>query len=161
MRRLRQFIGHVTARVEVAEQARAEAALPPSARTLFRAMPVADRRHAIDVAARLASVGHHDRDLVTAALLHDAAKGARMRLWHRVAGVVLEALAPRLLRRLASPREASPLHGFYLYLEHARLSAEAARDAGCGERVARFIRGDVPEQDAPLLAALHRADAAS
>ena len=30
--------------------------------------------------------GHHDPELLVAALLHDAAKGERMRLWHRVAG---------------------------------------------------------------------------
>ena len=145
----------------MAEQARAEATLPPSARPLFRAMTVADRRHAIDVVAHLEAQGHRDPDLVVAALLHDAAKGRRMRLWHRVAGVLLESFAPRLLRRLASPREDSPWHGLYLYVEHGRLSAEAARRAGCGERVARFIRGDVGFQDAPLLEALHTADAAS
>ena len=40
--------------------------LPPAAVTLFDAMPVADRRHGLDVARRLAVDGLHDRDLLAA-----------------------------------------------------------------------------------------------
>jgi hypothetical protein len=62
-------------------------------------MPVADRRHALDVVDRLLHAGHEDPDLLAAALLHDAAKGHRMRLWHRVAGVLMEAAAPPAMQR--------------------------------------------------------------
>src|SRR6266540_3718834 len=104
-------------------------------------MPTADRRHALDVTARLVAAGQHDPDLLTAALLHDAAKGSRMRLWHRVAGVVLEAIAPRALVRLASPDQRSWRYPFHLYLNHATLSADAALTAGCSQRTAALIRG--------------------
>jgi hypothetical protein len=121
-------------------------------------MPTADRRHALDVTARLIAAGQHDPDLLAAALLHDAAKGSRTRLWHRVAGVLVEAVAPRALARLASPDERSWRYPFLLYLHHATLSADAALSAGCSRRTASFIRGSSGPDDAALAAALRRAD---
>ena len=91
----------------------------------------------------------------------DAAKGHKMRLWHRVAGVLLEAFAPALLRRLASPDPASRRHAFHLYLHHAELSAEMAMAAGCGPRAGAFIRGSAAGDDARLQRALTEADDAS
>jgi hypothetical protein len=159
--RVGQFFGHVTARVAPAEAAVADRILPPGGRELFAAMPIADRRHALDVVARLLQAGHDEPELLGAALLHDAAKGRRMRLWHRVAGVLLERVAPRLLARLASPDPRSWRHPFHLYLHHAALSADLALAAGCSARTAAFIRGPVATGDVPLAAALHAADEAS
>jgi hypothetical protein len=158
--RVEQFFGHLTARVAADEVALAERILPPRAWPLFVAMPVADRRHGLDVAQRLMASGFDDPDLLSAALLHDAAKGNRLRLWHRVIGVLLEALAPRWLERLAN-RDPSERNPYYLYLHHADLSAVAALRAGCSERSAAFIRGRSDTPDASLLAALHEADEAS
>jgi hypothetical protein len=159
--RVRQFFAHVGARVTRDEEGSAAALLPPAARPLFSSMPVADRRHALDVVARLTDAGHHDPDLLRAALLHDAAKGHRMRLWHRVSGVLLEALAPRLLARLAEPDPRSWRHPFHLYLHHADLSADAAGTAGCSPRTVAFIRGAAEGSDSSLAAALAAADKAS
>jgi hypothetical protein len=159
--RVEQFLGHVRARVTPHEEAHARQLLSAEAWPLFAAMPVADRRHAVDVVQRLMAAGHDDPDLLAAALLHDAAKGYRMRLWHRVAGVLLEAAAPGLLRRLGSAEPRSWRHGFYLYLHHADLSADAAAQVGCPDRVVAFIRGTVPEPDASLAAAFAAADEAS
>jgi hypothetical protein len=143
------------------EMAAARRILPPSAFPLFERMPVADRRHALDVVERLLAAGHDDADLLAAALLHDAAKGHRMRLWHRVAGVLLDAFAPSVLRRLATPDEDSWRHPFHLYLHHADLSAELARSAGCSDRAAAFIRGAPGSGDVRLGRALEAADDAS
>jgi hypothetical protein len=159
--RVAQFIGHLTARVEPAEEAGARHLLPESAWPLFVAMPTVDRRHALDVAGRLLAAGQTDPDLLAAAMLHDAAKGHRMRLWHRVAGVLLGAIAPRSLARLASPDERSWRYPFHLYLHHSALSAEAAVRAGCSRRAADLIRGSSEPSDALILAALRRADEAS
>ncbi|MDQ6682513.1 MAG: hypothetical protein M3Y88_04485 [Chloroflexota bacterium] len=161
MHRVAQLIGHLTARVGPDDEALARRMLPESAWGLFASMPVADRRHALDVAGRLRRAGVEDLDLLAAALLHDVAKGDRMRLWHRVGGVLLEALSPGLLRRLASSDASSWRYPFHLYLAHDRLSADAARRAGCTERCGRFIAGDVEPGDARLAAALRRADEAS
>jgi hypothetical protein len=136
--------------------------LPPRAFALFEAMPVADRRHALDVVGHLLTAGRDDPELLAAALLHDAAKGHRMRLWHRVVGVLLEAFAPGALQRLARDARGSWRYPFHLYLHHEALSAEAAVVAGCSPRVAAFIRGEpATETDVPLLAALAAADEAS
>lgn len=158
MHRVLQFIGHLMARVDPGEIEVARRLLPDSAWPLFTEMPTADRRHALDVVASLAAAGERDPDLLAAALLHDAAKGHRMRLWHRVAGVLLQTLIPRALARLASPDEGSWRYPFHLYLHHAALSADAALAAGCSPRAAAFIRGSAEPADTALAAALHRAD---
>jgi hypothetical protein len=159
--RVGQFVAHVRARVTPDEERWVSSVLPSDAVALFAAMPVADRRHALDVADRLLAAGRDDRDLLAAALLHDAAKGHRMRLWHRVAGVLLEAFAPSLLRRLGDPDPTSWRHPFHLYLHHGPMSAELAELAGCSPRVAAFIRGDAGGDDAQLQRALEVADDAS
>jgi hypothetical protein len=156
--RVGQFIGHLTARVDPLEEERARRLLPDVAWPLFAGMPTADRRHGLDVAGRLLAIGQADADLLAAAMLHDAAKGRRMRLWHRVAGVLLEAVAPRTLARLASDDARSWRYPFHLYLHHAALSADAALAAGCSLRTAAFIGGTTEAPDAPLAAALRRAD---
>jgi hypothetical protein len=160
--RVRQVAAHLAARVAPEETELAHRILPARGFALFEAMPVADRRHALDVAEHLIAGGRDDPDLLAAALLHDAAKGHRMRLWHRVAGVLLEAFAPGLLQRLALDQARSWRYPFHLYLHHEGLSAEAALAAGCSPRAAAFIRGETAaETDAPLLAALAAADEAS
>ena len=161
MHRVEQFFGHIRASVTPAETANARALLPDTASALFAAMPVADRRHALDVVARLVDAQQDDPDLLAAALLHDAGKGHRMRLWHRVGGVLLEAVAPLLLARLESPDPRSWRYPFHLYRHHASLSADAAGDAGCSPRTVAFIRGTPGLGDASLAAALASADEAS
>lgn len=161
MHRVSQFVAHLRARVEPAEEAFAARVLGTGGLALFRSMPVADRRHGLDTAERLLAAGHDDPDLLGAALLHDAAKGHRMRLWHRVSGVLLEAGAPAALERLASPDPRSWRHPFHLYLHHASLSADLALASGCSPRLAAFIRGSVDPTDARLGRALEAADDAS
>jgi len=151
-------MAHVRARVDPAEEGFARRVLPPAAFARFASMPAADRRHALDVAHRLVIGGNDDPELLSAALLHDAAKGHRMRLVHRVTGVLLERISPALLRRLASPDSGSWRHPFHLYLHHAPMSADLAQESGCSPRVGAFIRGTFDEADAHLLAALKVAD---
>jgi len=161
MHRVEQFFEHVRASVTPDETAAARALLPDAAWPMFNAMPVADRRHALDVAGRLTAAGVDDPDVLVAALLHDAAKGHRMRLWHRVAGVLLDAMAPAQLQRLASPDPHSWRYPFQLYLHHADLSADEAAAAGCSPRSVAFIRGTPSAADASLAAAFAAADEAS
>ena len=159
---MQQFAAHVRASVTPDEESLARTVLPTAAWALFAAMPVADRRHALDVAERLLAAGHGEPEILTAALLHDVAKGHRMRLWHRVGGVLLEAAAPSLLRRVASADRGSWRHPFWLYLHHAQLSAELAERAGCSPTTVRLIRGEPHgEPEARLARALRTADDAS
>ena len=162
MHRVGQFVAHVRARVEPEEMAMVRRVLPAGGAALFESMPTADRRHGLDVAERLVRAGNEDPDLLGAALLHDVAKGHRMRLWHRVAGVLLEAFAPSALGRLADPEPGSWRHPFHLYLHHEPISADLAVAAGCPPRLGSFIRGEASTQDdARLLGALKAADDAS
>lgn len=159
MHRVTQLVSHVRAHVSAEDEALARRILRPGALALFAQMPTADQRHGLDAAQQLQAAGHDDTDLLAAALLHDAAKGHRLRLWHRVSCVVLHAMAPRLLTRLALPQEQSWRYPFHLFLRHAPMSADAALAAGCSARCADFIRGSSAEL--PLQAALHAADEAS
>jgi hypothetical protein len=147
--------------VDPGEESIVDRVLPPAGARLFRDMPVADRRHGLDVVSRLLAAGHDDPDMLAAALLHDAGKGHRMRLWHRVAAVLLDAVAPSALRRLAAPDLASWRYPFHLYLHHDAISAQMAVAAGCTPRAAAFIRHQPAPGDASLGAALAAADDAS
>lgn len=111
----------------------------------------ADERHAARTAEILRSRGADD-DLVLAGLLHDVAKPAETRLWHRVAGVLVEPL-PAVRRRLARGDGV-----FARYLDHPRRGAEEARRRGASERVVRLIarHHETPRTDDER--ALHDAD---
>jgi hypothetical protein len=160
--RVGQVVAHVRARVEPEEEELVRRVLPSDGVRLFAWMPLADRRHGLDVAEALLRSGRDDPELLAAALLHDAAKGHRMRLWHRVAGVLLEAGAPWLIRRLASDDRRSWRYPFHLHLHHAPMSAELAVRAGCAERVGDLIRGTpTSDADRELHRALEAADDAS
>jgi len=101
---------------------------------------------------RLRALGA-DEELVVAGMLHDRAKPAATRLWHRVGGVILGALAPRVRERIARGDST-----FARYLDHARRGADLARDEGRSERVVRLIaRHHEPPRDADE-ALLARAD---
>ena len=62
MHRVGQFVSHLTARVTPDDEAAAHRVLPANAWELFDRMPVADRRHGLDVAHRLLAQGIDDRD---------------------------------------------------------------------------------------------------
>lgn len=138
--RVRQFLAAVRARVSDDEMALLEQHLNPPQRDLFRAMSPIDQRHCLDVFNALLQQGYSEPDLLRAALLHDVGKRG-IRLWHRVAGVLLEAFWPALLEKLAINRPRSWLYGFYLYRHHAELSAELAERSGCSPSVVELIRG--------------------
>ena len=142
MYRAQQFFRALRARIESVAWAEVEALLTPAQMVLFRRMPRYDQRHSLDVARTLCTAGHDHPDLLAAALLHDVAKSAGpLRLWHRVAIVLLKAFAPRWLDWLA--REAEPgtvldspvqchwRYPFYVHRVHPRVGARWAEEAGC------------------------------
>ncbi len=99
----------------------------------YLAVARGDARHATRTAEILERRGA-DAELVLAGLLHDRAKPADTRLAHRIVGVLLEWVAPKLRARLARGEGT-----FARYLDHARRGAEAARAEGHSERVVRLI----------------------
>jgi putative nucleotidyltransferase with HDIG domain len=92
-----------------------------------------DARHAERTAALLRELGA-DEELILAGLLHDRGKPAQTRLWHRIAGVLLGRLAPRVRDRLARGEST-----FARYLDHAHRGAAQAEIEGRPARVVRLI----------------------
>jgi hypothetical protein len=135
---------------------------------LFQSMPGYDRRHAVRVMHRLQARGLQDSDLLAAALLHDvgktAGKAGRLRLWHRVAVVLMTSIRPGLVERAGRDEPGSWRYAFYVQLHHAALGAALAREAGCTETTVGLIRrheeSRVGAED-PILAALQAADGSS
>ncbi len=136
--RARQFFGALRPRVGESERPEVEALLGERLLALFDSMSARDQRHCLDVYQALRAVGSADRDVLTAALLHDAGKGrlagAPVRLWHRVAYVVLSAMSPWLLERLASAG------GLAVLRRHPERGAELAAALGASPTVVGLIR---------------------
>jgi len=113
-------------------------------------MPVADRRHGLDVVASLRAGGSTDEDLLAAGLLHDCGKGRRVRFVHRVTwslGQRYGAWVWRIARHL-------PTFGAGLarMRDHAVRSADLAAQAGCSPRTVELIRNEeAPTDDAGRL----------
>jgi hypothetical protein len=139
----RQVGRHLRARVLPAERATLTAWVSPRQLALFDAMHVADRRHGLDVVARLRADGVGDDEVLVAGLLHDCAKGDT-------------GLRPRIAFSLGQRygswvwRAASSVPGWAPALArlrvHADASAQLARAAGCSPRTVELIR----HQDAPV-----------
>lgn len=142
--------------MSAAEQAEVAALLTQTELALFEAMPRADRRHGLDVAAALRRAGHgDDRELILAGILHDAGKGPSVRLWHRVAW----SLGQRYGRWVVSGAAFVPgaRAVFDRLDQHARISAELARAAGAPARTVALIGAQGDPHD-PAARALHLAD---
>jgi hypothetical protein len=114
--------------------------LPEAAARLFARMPRQDQRHGLDVLHGLRERGEASPELLAAALLHDVGKADAVRTWHRVLTVLMRALCPTWLERVASPDSASWRHPLWLQLHHPQRGAELAEAAGCGAATVQLIR---------------------
>jgi len=173
--RVQQFVAKLRRQEPIGE-----AALTPylsSAQiALFQSMPASEQRHALDVLRTLQKEGHCDAILAQAALLHDTGKvlpsvgqgkiRERVHLWHRVAKVLLQAIHPALLRRLAVDEPNSWHYPFFILLHHDARGAELAATAGTDPLAVALIRwhhtapeeSDLDSRGRALLAALRSAD---
>jgi hypothetical protein len=141
--KVRQAGAHVRARVSDAERRQLLTWLTTEQIALFDGLHVADRRHGLDVVARLRSDGATDPDLLVAGLLHDCAKGDT-------------GLLPRIAWSLGQRygawiwRAAGIVPGWSAALDrlhvHAEASARMAAAAGCSLAAVELIR----HQDAPI-----------
>ncbi len=143
--RARQFFVALRPRLEEAERAEAASVLGPELWLLFDSMSARDQRHCLDVYRVLRSHGCEDKDLLMAALLHDAGKGrlagTRVRLWQRVAYVLLGTAAPGMLNRLVGTGSLGRLTGGLRVLhQHAERGAELAAALGAPAEVVELVR---------------------
>jgi hypothetical protein len=175
--RIGQFWQGLAATVAPAEMRRVAEALPSRAMPLFTQMPVDAQRHSLNVLASVQAAGCVHPDLAVAALLHDCGKvaaaqgGVRLGLWLRGPLVLLDAFAPKLAARWASPDPATGWrYALYVHQEHATIGARWAAEAGCSALSCWLIahhqtspammegRGDEPDKRHELLAVLQAAD---
>jgi hypothetical protein len=114
---------------------------------LFESMGERDQRHSLDVMRLLMERGCRDEDTLMAALLHDVGKGriagVKVRLWHRVAYVLLASVSPWTLRRLGKGRG-----GLGALHQHAERGAVVAEALGATAAVVELIRRH-DERDSP------------
>jgi hypothetical protein len=140
VRRARQFYRAVFVRVRQEELALAGTYLSPAQTALFQRMARSDQRHCLDVFYTLYDAGYGDDVLLRAALLHDVGKSAeQLTVWHRVAVVWLQGLAPRWLAHLAADGRGWKAP-FAVHVRHSQLSAQWATEAGCSSDTVALIR---------------------
>lgn len=164
--RVGQFVAALTAPLARTELGEAEGLLSHSQRALFERMAAPDRRHALSVYRALRAQGPQPEELLIAALLHDVGKAASPPpLEVRVAIVLLERFAPRLLRSLVGREASGWQRPFVIYGRHAEIGAEWAARAGCSPLTVDLIRrhhDPISDGEAdPLLALLQKADGMS
>jgi hypothetical protein len=128
---------------------------------LFRDIPAIGQRHTMDVCAALQRQGCTDHDVLAAALLHDVGKG-RIHVGHRVAFVLLNCLAPRLLAFWAADKPGPWRRPLCRIAHHEALGADLAAEAGASPTVVTLIRNQekagASSADDPRLAILRVAD---
>jgi hypothetical protein len=162
LHRLSQFWRHSAARVTAAELNRARTILGPDLSGFFADLPVNDQRHGLDVLETVdQSVTHPPSLLQQAALLHDMGKvGAGFSIVERSLTVLLQSLAPRLLRELLRARPAFARR-YAIYADHARIGAERLRAAGATELASVVAEHHVTHPEHEVTRLLQRADHAN
>jgi hypothetical protein len=135
-----QFFAALGARRHPPDEAPAARILPPDMLALFGRMPVEDRRHGLEVLARLEAGGAQDPVLLQAALLHDVGKAeAGVGLVHRVARVALRGLCPPLWRWL-SQTPTGWRRPFWAVANHPARGAAWVASLGADPALERLIR---------------------
>ncbi len=161
--RIRQVLWGLRSAIAPADASEVRQLLSPAELALFAAMGPRDRRHSLLTMRRLerdAAPARPSRDLRVAALMHDVGKGP-VALWHRVAHVLLRALSPALLNRVA--REGRGWRGaLWRLVHHARLGGALLREAASSPRVIELVEAHLTSPaaaaemgDAELIALIH------
>jgi len=162
--RVRQFFRATTARIDEQERAVVAATLSPALAELFYRQSANDQRHALDVYETLRDWAYDDSALLQAALLHDVGKSAgstHIPISYRVVIVLIRAVRPAWLLRLASPNPQSWRYPFHIHQQHPARGAALAQAAGASPAVVALVAAHHEPGDNPLAGVLCRADEAN
>jgi putative nucleotidyltransferase with HDIG domain len=133
-----QFVRQLRNKTEPEADAALRQLVSPAQWDLIARLSPADRAHLLRVHRALLADNWQDRDLLTAAVLHDIGKAdetMRVRLVHRVLKVLLGPYASRFARANVNVLQ----HGLYLSLNHQTLGASMARQTGANDRACWLI----------------------
>jgi len=144
--RIRQFVRGLLAHVDADEMLVVARTVPKAALCRFCEMPLDGQRHSLNVLYTLLAAGWDDPDLAAAALLHDVGKvagnaaGISLSPWLRGPLVLLNAMAPARLARLASDNPATGWRFLlHVHREHPAIGAAWATVDGCSELICWLI----------------------
>ena len=164
--RIRQGISSLRPTRDSSDEALLLAWLTPEQYAAFLELPRHDRAHLLRVGRAMIERASDNQELVVAAFLHDLGKvyeGFHVRLIDRVAKVLLQAISPGLLQKMASPPPNRIRGGLVLAVHHPALGAARARELGCSERTCWLIahHEDALQRNDPDLALLAAVDDAT
>jgi len=125
--------------------------LTPAQRRLFDSLSTRDQHHHLETLRLLAHGGSPSRVLARAALLHDIGKG-HIRLYERVAYVLLTAGVPWLLERTTRNEGWGPCGALYRIRHHAATGARWLQQLGADPREVELVAHHhlPPNDDAEL-----------
>ncbi len=142
--RVWQFGRLLTGRVSAEALAEVRGWLTPPLFELFCHMAPAEQYHAYCVRQTLMTQGHTDRDLLTAALLHDVGKGKMpLAVWEKVMIVLGLKFIPRLAEKWGRAVTVQPswlARPFAVAVQHPAWGADMVEAAGGSASVASLIR---------------------
>jgi hypothetical protein len=115
--------------------------LAPAQVELFGKMQASEQAHSLRVLRALIHQGETHPDLLVAALLHDAGKSrVKLRIWERVAIVLVKALCPGCEKRWGEGRAEGWRRAFVVSARHPEWGAELAAGSGASPLAASLIR---------------------
>ena len=126
-----------------------QSVLTPAQYSLFKALPLYEQSHALNVCRTLTSAGYgYDLDLLQASLLHDLGKfdpttGQAIPIWVKVVNVAAGAIAGPLYwpwrDRQSQAKPGGWPYYFWLQAAHEERGAKMVREAGSSSRVAALV----------------------
>lgn len=158
--RIQQFKLAIHPPAQMVETARVSPYLSPAQLALFRQLQRSEQWHACRMLDKLLDLGESNRELLTAALLHDIGKILYpLHTWERVLIVVMKRTFPRLVKEWGKGSPQGLEKPFVVACQHARWGADLAEKAGASAVTVELVRrheGDVHLQEAGELERLIR-----
>ena len=158
-RHTRRFFRGLRGSLSPAEARAVRELLGPAELRLFASLQGRERRHALDVLTWLRANASPSDELLVAALLHNAGKGA-LHAHERILHVLLLQFAPRTHARLADGGRGRLGCALAALRDHPERGAARLAAIGCSPRVCELVRGhhDASPGDDRELAWLMEAD---
>jgi hypothetical protein len=144
--RTRQFWQAISSRTSQVDFELVSAVLTPPQVSLFNQMQASEQAHSLRVLLKLTSKEEQNRDLLTAALLHDVGKiRVPLRLWERVMIVLVKPICTGCVYKWGQlpsgemPSDVGWRRAFVVSMHHPRWGAELADQCGTSPLAVELI----------------------